>query len=972
MGDPMDFMDDAALAELAAVEAAALARRRNRSPAGPARPSSAAAARPGPAGPGGAPHKWSTSSSDNFRLQAAPAGARAAPAGQRPPGPAPQGPFETFRRPPAQQPHGQSGYNARPPGPPASAAARPAADAHRASIPLAQRQQHARHAAPQPQPQPRPAPSGNPLSLAQRRQAAAQGRAPPPGPPPRPQEQPAAPPRAVIDLTGPGPPASVRPPAGAGAPMKTTLQVGPSEGRCGVAERQQAARERALQPRQVDPAAAKAPMGTARVKLAVNQHGKITVHLYGEVMAKQALLSAVRAMPGAKPGAAGDWEVWPAQHDKLVQVLKGAGARNVVEVEKLPLKVLKGMGKGLQKAAAEMQEVSANIPESMSSRLMTFQKEGVHFGLQHAGRVLIADEMGLGKTVQALALCAAYKKDRPCLIVCPSSVRSAWADALYEWLQKVEDKDVSLVMSMQGADLDREYVVVSYEYITRHQDLLLKKKFKTIVLDEAHYIKNHKAKRSQAAVKLAQGAERAILLTGTPVMAKPIELLQQLRALHPKLFTNIKDYGKRYCESDTPLFGQKFGQYRGAKNIDELYHVLTSGIMVRRLKKDVLTQLPAKRRQQVQLRLGADGMRALRKISGQMDKVRAMMRAGKDLAELRQENNALLMQLYVKSAEAKTAAVTEYVKMLVESELKFLVFGHHQLMLDAIECCLREKKVKFIRIDGKTPQRARGGLVKTFQEQEDCLVAVLSFGAASEGITLTAASTVVMAELNWKPGTLVQAEDRVHRVGQAASVNIHYLHAEDTIDDIIWPNVQNKLELVGQMLDGKNDGRMSISPLVRNPGQRTLHKHLQKTGTTGPVPEPGPASAPALPGSSKPDVGQGTLMDAGFAAGGRPNAMQLPRAGAAGPRPPSGNQTLTAMKSPSKRPWEAMGVADDPGLDAELGADLPPGRCAICRDFQTQCVNCNPEKGLAAKRALKKKQPAWGKKKANPTSKWWG
>ena len=129
--------------------------------------------------------------------------------------------------------------------------------------------------------------------------------------------------------------------------------------RVGFAERQRVVRERAVQPRQVDPAAAKAQMGTARVKLAVNQHGKITVHLYGEVMAKQALLSAVRAMPGAKPGAAGDWEVWPAQHDKLVQVLKGAGARNVVEVEKLPLRVLKGMGKGLQKAAAEMQEVSA-------------------------------------------------------------------------------------------------------------------------------------------------------------------------------------------------------------------------------------------------------------------------------------------------------------------------------------------------------------------------------------------------------------------------------------------------------------------------------------------------------------------------------------------------------------------------------------------------------------------------------------
>ena len=105
----------------------------------------------------------------------------------------------------------------------------------------------------------------------------------------------------------------------------------------------------------------------------------------------------------------------------------------------------------------------------------------------------------------------------------------------------------------------------------------------------------------------------------------------------------------------------------------------------------------------------------------------------------------------------------------------FLIFGHHKCILDAIESQLREKKAKFIRIDGSTPSNERSGLVQKFQENDVYRVAVLSIKAAGVGLTLTAASLVVMAELDWTPGNLIQAEDRAHRIGQASSVNVHYL-----------------------------------------------------------------------------------------------------------------------------------------------------------------------------------------------------
>ncbi|KMZ61503.1 hypothetical protein ZOSMA_522G00010 [Zostera marina] len=143
------------------------------------------------------------------------------------------------------------------------------------------------------------------------------------------------------------------------------------------------------------------------------------------------------------------------------------------------------------------------------------------------------------------------------------------------------------------------------------------------------------------------------------------------------------------------------------------------------------------------------------------------------------------LQIYNSTAEAKIPAVLDYLSTVIEDGCKILIFAHHQTMIDSISQYLDKKKVLYIRIDGKTPSSLRPDLVSKFQDKENVKAAVLSIKASGLGLTLTAASTVIFAELSWTPGDIIQAEDRAHRFGQANSVNVYYLLANDTADDII-------------------------------------------------------------------------------------------------------------------------------------------------------------------------------------------
>jgi SNF2 family DNA or RNA helicase len=161
------------------------------------------------------------------------------------------------------------------------------------------------------------------------------------------------------------------------------------------------------------------------------------------------------------------------------------------------------------------------------------------------------------------------------------------------------------------------------------------------------------------------------------------------------------------------------------------------------------------------------------------------------------------LEAFARTSEAKIPVVTQYISQLLKSGGdKFLVFAHHVTMLDAIEQCVVEANSGYMRIDGSTQSFERQERVVQFQQDPHTRVAILSLTAASTGLTLTAANKVVFAELYWTPALLLQAEDRVHRIGQTREVFVVYLLARGTVDDVIWPLIAEKLDVVGNTLNG--------------------------------------------------------------------------------------------------------------------------------------------------------------------------
>lgn len=149
------------------------------------------------------------------------------------------------------------------------------------------------------------------------------------------------------------------------------------------------------------------------------------------------------------------------------------------------------------------------------------------------------------------------------------------------------------------------------------------------------------------------------------------------------------------------------------------------------------------------------------------------------------EDNGMgsFMVAYRLTGEAKVKGVCEFIETLFENGAKFLVFAHHKAVMDELQKFLQQKKIGHVRIDGKVTTENRHERVKAFQEDPKVRCAILSIMAASQGLTLTAASTIVFAELTWTPSILNQAEDRAHRIGQKNSVNIYYMNGRGTVDD---------------------------------------------------------------------------------------------------------------------------------------------------------------------------------------------
>lgn len=442
------------------------------------------------------------------------------------------------------------------------------------------------------------------------------------------------------------------------------------------------------------------------------------------------------------------------------------------------------------------------IPRHLIDSLMDFQREGVRFALKHEGRVLLADDMGLGKTVQALAVAAAYRSEWPLLVVAPLSLRWAWREAALRWLGppplSLSRADIHVVASLTDA-LDsiqhqqhRKLVTIfTYDLLSRYAESLGRtvSSFEVVIMDESHHLKNLRTSRTKSALPILQAAKRVILLTGTPALSRPLELYPQIIGIRPNLFRGgFHEFGLRYCAAKERTWGW---DYSGCSNLQELHILLQETIMIRRVKSEVLGQLPPKFRQVVIL----DPDLVKKTPNGKNQRLENL--ASLDLNGV--EKHGEMLRFFMQTCQAKIPAVSQYITDLLEEDRKFILYAHHQEMLDAITRVMESKHIEYIRIDGKTPSEQRRASCERFQNQSACRVALLSITTASTGLNLTAANLVVFAELFWNPGVLVQAEDRAHRIGQQDPVNIHYLLASGTVDDQLWALVKNKLEVLSQV-----------------------------------------------------------------------------------------------------------------------------------------------------------------------------
>lgn len=468
------------------------------------------------------------------------------------------------------------------------------------------------------------------------------------------------------------------------------------------------------------------------------------------------------------------------------------------------------------KQTAEVEEGIGEVP-GLKTELYPFQDIGVKFIDMREGRALIGDDMGLGKTVQALAWLQ-LRKDiaLPALIVAPSSAKG-------HWVRKTEEFTELAACSISGRDNkeisgnhNSDVFVINYDIIHEtaacedcegqgtvsngHQKCrtckgkgkvakldswLTHKKFKTVVFDEIHYTKNKDAGRTIAAMEISKSAEYIIGLSGTPITNRPVEFYNAINMINDKIFPSWWKYTGRYCDRKNNGFGVDVS---GASNTDELHRILTQTIMLRRLKKDVLKQLPPKVRSVVPIEIDQNKYAAI------------IEQAEKELAGKDAEHLTIIERAKQAVVNLKIDNCIQWIKDYIENDRKLVVFADHHFVIERL---MKEFEGINVTVYGGTSPKDKDSAEERFQTDPNIKLFIGS-KAAKESLTLTAASATCFLEMWWTPGDHDQAEDRVHRIGQEAdSVFAYYLLAENTIEEDIAQMLDQKREVLAAVLDGK-------------------------------------------------------------------------------------------------------------------------------------------------------------------------
>lgn len=415
----------------------------------------------------------------------------------------------------------------------------------------------------------------------------------------------------------------------------------------------------------------------------------------------------------------------------------------------------------------------------------------------------------------------------PCLIICPATLKENWRREVEMWTGGkrraaiLSDGNKRTFHQFFKAGL-ADFCITNYEslkkffvesinvpegkrliltYINFKQDVV--NSFRSVIIDESHRCKNGAAQQTKFCMGICRGKEYALLLTGTPIVNRPKDLIPQLHIMDmlPK-FGGYKTFVDRYC-----------GGQKQASNLGELNYKLRTTCFYQREKKDVLKDLPDKMRQTVLCDISnrkeynqaeTDLIQYLRKYRDADDEKIAKAMRGQAMVMIN-----ILRQI---SAKGKVESVKEFINDLLESGEKVILF----VSLHEIVLALKKLYPKAVTVTGMDTKESRQLAVDSFQRNPDTKIIICSIKAAGVGLTLTASSRVAFVEFPWTYADCCQCEDRAHRIGQKDSVTCHYFLGQNTIDEKVYQIIQTKKDIANKATGITEDIEENVVDMVAN------------------------------------------------------------------------------------------------------------------------------------------------------------
>lgn len=449
-----------------------------------------------------------------------------------------------------------------------------------------------------------------------------------------------------------------------------------------------------------------------------------------------------------------------------------------------------------------------------------YQLQGIARGLQ-LKRFINGDDMGLGKTLESIATINKANAF-PCLVICPNVVKINWQR---EWHKFTDKKAMVLTDSVRDSwpffwqTGMNQVFIVNYESlrkyfvrrITKAEKWTLKdvefhntiKLFKSVIIDESHKVKSTATQQTKFCKGIASGKEYIILLTGTPVVNKPKDLVAQLGIMDRMIdMGGWKGFMLRYCSGPNQ-----------ASNLKELNYKLWQHCFFRREKSKVLTQLPDKVRQIVSCEITnrKEYMDAERDL---IDYLKRYKEADDEKIQKSLKGEVMVRIGILKdiTARGKLKEVIDFVKDFRENGKKIILFCNLHEIVDRLMIVFPSA----VCVTGRQNMQEKQASVDAFQKNPKTDVIICSIKAASAGITLTAASDVAFIELPWTYADCDQAESRAHRIGQKDSVNCYYLLGRRTIDQKLYRIIEEKKHISNAVLGAEDNIQTNIVDMMAN------------------------------------------------------------------------------------------------------------------------------------------------------------